>query len=242
MSRKRVCKLKEKIPTLPKHATPTPPPKLNLKDIKPKTTNQERIFQRFAEGQDLVLHGFPGTGKTFLSLYLALQAVSLGNAASVTIIRSTVPVRDIGFLKGTQEEKEAAYELPYIAICHELFGKAAAYQMLKAVGKIKFLSTSFLRGQTLTDTIIVVDEIQNMNWAELSTVITRIDDECRVIFSGDFRQTDFQTKKDKDGLMNFLEVLKNIDSFEMIEMSTEDIVRSGIVKKFIISATELGFL
>jgi predicted ribonuclease YlaK len=171
-------------------------PKLEfeMKKIEPLTENQKLSFENFERGKNLMLHGIAGTGKSFISLYLALREI-MDNKNSqykkIVIVRSVVPTRDMGFLPGSNKEKAKVYEAPYYAICTELFGRGDAYDILKQRNMVDFISTSFIRGITLNNCIIVVDEIANMTLHELDSIITRVGKNCRIIFSGDFRQSDF---------------------------------------------------
>lgn len=224
-----------------------------MKKVVAKTPNQQETIESYNDGFNLLLHGVAGTGKTYLSLYLGLQDVIADKYQKVVIIRSVVPSRDMGFLPGNVKEKSAMYEAPYQAICSELFGRGDAYEILKMKGGIEFLSTSHLRGTTLNNAVIIVDEFQNMNFQELDTVITRIGNNCRVIFSGDIEQTDLRKPHDKSGLPEFVEIISEIWeedetgepipelSFISIEFGQEDIVRSGIVKGYIKAKAVLGY-
>lgn len=213
-----------------------------LKNIRPLTENQTITFDKFYEDYNLLLHGIAGCGKTFLSLYLSLREV-LENADSiykkVVIVRSVVPTRDIGFLPGNQKEKVKVYEAPYYAICTELFGRGDSYEYFKNRNIIEFTTTSFIRGVTLNDSIVIVDECQNLTGHELDTIITRIGDNCRIIFCGDFRQTDFIKESDKSGIHDFMKILHNMKSFYTIEFQAEDIVRSNLVREYIILKDKL---
>jgi predicted ribonuclease YlaK len=191
-----------------------------------------------------MLHGFAGTGKTFCALYLALNEILTGNSIynKIIIVRSVVPSRDMGFLPGNQKEKMKVYEAPYYAICTELFGRGDAYEYLKSKGIVEFISTSFIRGITLNDTIIIVDEMANMTLHELDSVITRVGKNCRIIFCGDFRQSDFIKKQDKDGLMDFMRIIERMKSFVFVDFIEQDIVRSSMVKDYIIMKDRLGIV
>ena len=210
---------------------------LTLKEVQPLTANQRHVFDKFDE-KHLSLSGCAGTGKTFLALYLALRAVLLGDDyRRVVLVRSVVPTRDMGFLPGNAREKSQPYEAPYIEVCSEIFGRGDAYDILKRRGVLEFTTTSFIRGITLRECVVVVDEIQNMDWGELSSIITRIGVNCKIIFSGDYKQSDFRGKEFgvKDDVLKFLRVIQKMqDDFEMIEFKTADIVRSGLVKRFLI--------
>lgn len=209
---------------------------LNLKTVTPKTPNQEIIFKNFINGKNLLIHGLAGTGKSFLSLYLALNEIEeYKDFNSVTIIRSVVPSRDMGFLPGSIKEKSKVYEAPYQAICTELYGRADAYDILKQKNVINFETSSFLRGLTLDNTIIIVDECQNMTYQELNTIITRVGNNTRILFCGDYRQTDLKYNDERSGLFTFMKILNKMPRyFTTIELHENDIVRSGLVKDFII--------
>jgi phosphate starvation-inducible protein PhoH len=208
-----------------------------LSRIEPLTENQRRTFEAFELGKNLMLHGIAGTGKTFLSIYLSLTEIVSGDGQynKIFIVRSAVPTRDMGFMPGNQKEKTKVYEAPYYSICTELFGRGDAYEVLKTKDMIEFITTSFVRGITLNNCIIIVDEVQNMSYHEIDSIITRVGDNCRVIFSGDFRQTDFTREHEKSGLKDFLKIIKSMKAFEFIEFEIEDIVRSKMVKEYIIA-------
>jgi phosphate starvation-inducible protein PhoH len=191
-----------------------------------------------------MLHGIAGTGKSFISLYLALNQVLGDNSQyrKIVIVRSVVPTRDMGFLPGNNKEKAKVYEAPYYAICSELFGRSDAYEYLKNRNIIDFISTSFIRGITLNDSIVIVDEIANLTGHELDSVITRIGKNCKVIFCGDFRQSDFTKDQEKNGLMDFMKIIKRMRSFEFVDFQKEDIVRSSMVKNYIIEKDKLNLI
>lgn len=224
-----------------KEAEKSPTLGLNLARIVPLTDNQRLAFDAYDEGKNLMLHGMAGTGKTFIALYLALRDILSGisNQNKVVIIRSVVEVRKMGFLPGNQKEKAAVYEAPYQAIGTELFGRGDAYDLLTRKEVVEFISTSFIRGVTLNNAIIVVDEMQNCNIHELDSIITRVGKNCRVIFSGDFRQSDFTTEQERNGLKNFMRIINGMKSFEFVDFQKEDIVRSALVKEYIIKKDEL---
>jgi phosphate starvation-inducible protein PhoH len=176
-----------------------------------------------------------------MALYLALRDILSGisNQKKLVIVRSVVEVRKMGFLPGNQKEKAAVYEAPYHAISTELFNRGDAYDTLTRRGIVEFISTSFIRGVTLNDAIIVVDEAQNCNGHELDSVITRVGKNCRIIFSGDFRQSDFTTDQERNGLKDFMKIINAMKSFESIEFDKEDIVRSALVKEYIVQKDNL---
>lgn len=216
---------------------------MDLISIKPRTQNQKRTFEEYAKNKNLLLHGVAGTGKTFISLYLALKELYSPNNTkeNIIIVRSVVPSRDMGFLPGNQKEKAKAYEAPYYSIFTELFNRGDAYEYLKKRESVNFLSTSFIRGTTFTNSIIVVDECQNMNWQELDTVMTRIGSNSKIIFSGDFRQSDLKINE-RDDLKKFINILSNMNDFSHIEFAVDDIVRSDIVKDYIVEKLNNGMV
>ena len=206
---------------------------LVLHDIEPLTRNQVLAFE---SERNLVLHGVAGTGKTFISCYLAFDDMTKGMYKQLIIIRSAVPTRDIGFLPGSEKEKASVYEEPYKDIAVELFQRGDSYEILKTKGLLHFMTTSYLRGITLKDAVIIVDECQNMSFHELDSIVTRVGTNCRVIFCGDFRQADLA----KNGLQDFIRVLKAMDQFDLIDFEIKDIVRSDFVKDYITAKTDLG--
>ena len=220
----------------PKVQKPVIPAIPHLGYIEPKTSNQKRVFDSFKKGKNLLLHGVAGTGKTFIALYLALESVITGDAPKpIVIIRSTVPVREMGHLPGNVEQKSAAYEMPYASIVSELVDKP--YSWMKQNNYIEFHPTSFLRGMTYRDCIIIVDECQNMSDQEINTIMTRVGEGSRIILCGDFRQKDYM--KESSGISILLKTAKHMKSFDIIEFKKEDIVRSGFVKEYLISRLTL---
>jgi predicted ribonuclease YlaK len=214
-----------------------PPLSCQLKFIKPITVNQHKAYKAFHSGYNLVLHGVAGTGKTYISLHMALNAVLSSGSLyeQVLVIRSVVPTREIGYLPGSLKEKISVYEDPYRDICNELMQRPTGYEELKMQKRLSFATTSYLRGLTFKNTIIVVDEMQNLNFEELRTVITRVGENTRLIFSGDYRQSDFERFKDRQGLGNFISILDDMSSFAKVEFDYNDIVRNDLVKEYIIA-------
>ena len=206
---------------------------LTLHEIEPLTRNQVKAFE---SKKNLILHGLAGTGKTFISSYLAYDDMSKGVYDKLVIIRSAVPTRDMGFLPGTEKEKASVYEEPYKDIANELFQRGDAYGIMKQKNLVEFMTTSFIRGITLRDAVIIIDECQNMSFHELDSIITRMGENCRIIFCGDFRQADLK----QNGMKDFMQILKRMELFDFIDFKVEDIVRSDFVKSYIIAKNELG--
>jgi phosphate starvation-inducible protein PhoH len=223
------------------HSNPQPSP-IKINTIVPKTINQSKIFKSYAKDTNLFIHGYPGTGKSFLAIYLALNEILSGNSDKkhIILVRSTVPTRDIGFLPGKAADKIAEYEAPYSAICSELFTMPNSYDTLKSRGILKFVPTSFIRGTTINDAIVIADEVNNFTFHELDSVITRIGNNTKIIFCGDFRQSDFRFKDEKQGLHDFMDIIENMKEFDFFEMCVEDICRSPLVKSYIIEKVKSG--
>lgn len=207
---------------------------LVLKDVSPLTSNQERFFENYKSDKSQLLLGYSGTGKTYVALNRAFEEISRGSEYKrVVVVRSAVPTRDIGFLKGTEAEKGAVYELPYKKVCSELFGRDDAYEVLSKHDVMRFMLTSFIRGLTLDNSIVIVDEFQNMTAHEADSILTRIGRNSKIIFCGDILQRDFTKSSEKD-IEKFLSVVETLDkSFDFNYFTEEDIVRSGLVKDYI---------
>ena len=220
----------------------------SLISIKPITDNQKDVFTTWKSGKNQFLFGAAGTGKTFVSLYLALQDVlDLKKPYDkVILVRSLIPTREIGFLPGDEEDKSALYQVPYQNMVRFMFEMPneqsfnMLYDKLKSHGTLFFLSTSFLRGLTFDNAIILVDECQNLNFHELDTIITRVGQDSKILFCGDFDQTDLQKTNEKNGLHNFLRILQEMEEFNCTEFTIGDIVRSGFVRSYLINKIKLG--
>ena len=219
-----------------------------LVNIEPISENQKRLFNSYKEGKHLVAYVFAGTGKTLITLYNALKDVLDENTPyeKIYIVRSLVATREIGFLPGDYEDKSDIYQVPYKHMVKYMFQMSSdadfemLYGNLKAQDTIKFWSTSFLRGTTLDNAIVIVDEYQNLNFHELDSIITRIGENSKICFCGDARQTDLVKTNDRNGIVDFMNILRKMSSFDIIEFEIEDIVRSGLVKEYIIAKMEAG--
>ena len=211
----------------------------DLKTFEPLTENQKLFFEAYKRQDYFVaLHGVAGTGKTFCALYKALEEVldKSNPFKKIIIVRSAVQSREIGHLPGDVSEKMEIYQQPYRQICETLFDRKDAWDRLEEQGYISFISTSFIRGMSFDDAIIIVDECQNMTWEEINTVMTRVGHRSKIIWCGDYRQTDLNKKKnDISGLSKFLDIGKLMNSHTRIEFTTDDIVRSSLVKDWIMA-------
>ena len=219
-----------------------------LNEIKPVTDSQKVVFDSWKQGLNQFLFGCAGTGKTFVSLYLALSEVLKNETPydKVVMVRSLIPTREIGFLPGDEEDKAALYQVPYSNMMQFMFEQPneqafeSLYNRIKAQGSFYFLSTSFLRGLTFDNTIIIVDECQNLNFHELDTIITRVGQDSKIFFCGDFSQSDLTKMNERNGLMDFLQILQEMEEFNCVEFNIGDIVRSGFVRNYLIQKTKLG--
>ena len=219
-----------------------------LVDIDPLTENQKRLFESYDKGKHLVAYGCAGTGKTFITLYNALADVLDERTPyeKVYVVRSLVATREIGFLPGSYEDKSDIYQIPYKNMVKYMFQMPSdadfemLYGNLKAQETIKFWSTSFLRGTTLDNAIVIVDEFQNANFHELDSIITRVGENTKICFCGDATQSDLQKTGERNGIVDFMSILRKMPSFDIIEFGIEDIVRSGLVKEYIIAKMDAG--
>jgi phosphate starvation-inducible PhoH-like protein len=210
-----------------------------MKTFQPLTENQNRFFQAYKQGDYFIaLHGVAGTGKTFSALYKAIEEVldKSNTFERIIVVRSAVQSREIGHLPGSVDEKMEIYQQPYRQICETLFGRKDAWDRLEEQGHIQFISTSFIRGMSFDDAIIIVDEMQNMTFEEIDTVMTRVGHKSKIIWCGDYRQTDLNKKKnDVSGLLKFFDIAYHMDAFTRIEFTPDDIVRSSLVKDYILA-------
>ena len=220
----------------------------NLVNIKSITENQKVVFDSWKKNKNQFLFGAAGTGKTFISLYLALKDVLdlKSSYDKVVLVRSLIPTREIGFLPGDEEDKGLLYQVPYQNMVQFMFEMPneqqfnTLYDRLKGQGTLFFLSTSFLRGLTFDNTIIIVDECQNLNFHELDTIVTRVGQDSKIVFCGDFDQTDLIKQNERNGLHDFLRILEEMEEFNCTEFTIGDIVRSGFVRSYLINKIKLG--
>jgi len=219
-----------------------------LLDIEPLTDNQRKLFESYDAGKHLVAHGVAGSGKTFLCLFKALQDVLSEHTPyeKIYIVRSLVPTREIGFLPGSHDDKASLYQIPYKNMVKYMFQMPSdadfemLYGNLKAQETISFWSTSFIRGTTLDNCIIIVDELENLNFHELDSIITRVGENTKILFCGDASQSDLIRQNEKNGVVDFIKILRQMPSFDIIEFEVADVIRSGLIKEYIITKMELG--
>ena len=220
----------------------------NMVNITPITENQKLVFSEYKKGQNLFLNGAAGTGKTFCALYLAMKDVLDPSTPTecVYVVRSAVPTREIGFLPGDEEDKTALFQVPYQNMVQFMFEQpnetafSMLYERLKAQGSIMFLTTSFLRGITLDNANIIVDECQNLNFHELDTIMTRVGQDSKIHFCGDFFQTDLQKNNEREVMQRFMNIITSMEEFANIEFTIGDIVRSGLVRSYLINKIKMG--
>ena len=217
-----------------------------MRNVETLTPNQELLFNSYDKGQNLVAYGCAGTGKTFITLYKALVDVLDPKTPyeKIYIVRSLVATREIGFLPGDHEDKSSLYQIPYKNMVKYMFEmpNEADFEMLygnlKTQGTISFWSTSFIRGTTLDKAIVIVDEFQNLNFHELDSIITRVGQDSKIMFCGDATQTDLIKTNERNGVIDFMNILRSMPSVDIIEFTIEDIVRSGFVKEYLIAKLE----
>jgi len=220
-----------------------------LLDIKPLTDNQKLLFDAYSDGKMLFAYGAAGTGKTFITLYNALKEVlnEISLYEKIYIVRSLVATREIGFLPGDHDDKAALYQIPYKNMVKYMFEMPddpsfeMLYANLKSQETISFWSTSFLRGTTFNRSIILVDECQNLNFHELDSIITRVGEDCKIMFCGDITQSDLIKNHEKNGIHDFMKIIQAMPEFESVEFGVNDIVRSGLVKSYLVNKLNLGY-
>jgi len=217
----------------------------HLKTFDPLTDNQSKFFEMYRGGGYFIgLFGSPGVGKTFLAMYRAIEEVLAKDNPfkQLVVVRSLVQLREIGHLPGNLEEKQEIYELPYKEICHTLFGRSDAWDRLKEQGYARFISTTAIRGISIDDSIIIVDECQNMNWSEINTVMSRVGHRSKIIFAGDFKQTDLiKSNRDTSAFHDFRRIATSMSAFQEVYFTPEDIVRSSLVKDWIVACEKNGY-
>ncbi len=219
-----------------------------LRDIEPLTQNQQILFNAYAENKNLVAYGCAGTGKTFITLYNAIKDVLSPTTPyeKIYIVRSLVATREIGFLPGDHDDKSLLYQIPYKHMVKYMFEMSTdadfemLYGNLKTQGTIDFWSTSFIRGTTFDNAIIIVDEFQNLNYHELDSIMTRVGQDSKIMFCGDATQSDLTKTNERNGIMDFMRIIRLMPSLDIIEFGVEDIVRSGLVKEYILAKMEVG--
>jgi len=219
-----------------------------MREIEPLTDNQETLFESYKDNKNVVAYGCAGTGKTFITLYNALRDVLDERTPyeKIYIVRSLVATREIGFLPGDHEDKSSLYQIPYKNMVKYMFEMPddASFEMLygnlKTQGTIGFWSTSFIRGTTLDNAIIIVDEFANLNGHELDSIITRVGENSKIMFCGDATQSDLIKMSERNGIVDFMKIIRNMPSFEIIEFGIDDVVRSGLVREYLTAKYELG--
>ena len=219
-----------------------------LVEMKGVTKNQLEVFKQYAEGKNLFLYGPAGTGKTFVILYNAIKQVldPSTDFNCIYIVRSLMPTRSLAFMPGDEQDKSSLYQVPYDNMLRLMFKLSSEeqfemmYEELKKQGNVAFLSTSFLRGITLDNAIVLVDECQNLNFHELDTIMTRVGQGSKIMFSGDFDQTDLREDEEKAGLGQFIKIINEMKEFYSCEFDIGDIVRSGLVRSYIIQKYNTG--
>ena len=220
----------------------------SMVDVKGITKNQTEVIKEYKKGKCLFLYGSAGTGKTFITLYHALKEVldPKTQYQRVYVVRSLMPTREIGFLPGDEEDKSALYQVPYDNMVRFMFKMPTEdqfdflYDRLRQQGSLMFLSTSFLRGITLDNAIIIVDECQNLNFHELDTIMTRVGQDSKIMFCGDFDQSDLSKEREREGLGNFMKIINEMKELHLCEFDIGDIVRSGLVRSYIVQKYNTG--
>ena len=248
MSRKNLALVHDTVKHKQRRSTPLKISAQDLTRVEPITDAQVQFFKQYKRQQALILHGAAGTGKTFIALYNALKDVldPKSPRERVYIVRSLLPTRDIGFLPGDEEDKSYLYQVPYQNMVRFMFKRGSdaefdrLYNDLRNQGTIDFLTTSFLRGVTIDNGVVIVDECQNLNFHELDTIMTRVGQDTKIVFAGDIQQTDLTKTNDRNGILDFVNIMQQMKEMDCIEFDIGDIVRSGLLKSYLINKIKLG--
>lgn len=215
----------------------------DLKSIRPINAPQQTMFESYFAGNFIIANGSAGTGKTLAAIYLALCDVlsKESRQEKLIIVRNTVATRDIGYLPGTINDKLEPYEVPYMDIVSFLTGYPFSYNSMKHSGIIQFMPTSFIRGLNWDNAVVVVDEVQNLNFHEVNSVVTRLGEDSKLIIVGDQIQTDlYKSHHDKCGMARFLDIARTVKEFDEVLFTKHDIIRSQFVKSWICALEEAG--
>lgn len=201
-------------------------------NIKCKTENQKKLINSIKQNEITICSGLPGTGKTFLSCAQALKLIKgFAKFKRIVLIKSVTTLKneEIGFLKGTLEEKMEPYVDSFMDNFRKLIGKTRTLK-LRSLGIIEVLPIAFARGRSIDNSIIIIDEAQNISLDNIRTLMTRIGDNSKMVILGDVKQKDIRNKKDSS-LEVVLEKFKDVEGFGCVELrNTEDVVRNPIIK------------
>ena len=213
---------------------------LQVRHITAMTWAQTDMIEGYARGANLIAEGSAGTGKSFIASYLALNSLFTDKTIDkVVVVRSAVATRDMGFLPGTLQEKSEVFSIPYKQIFNDLCENGTAWDILTKKSMVEFITTSYVRGITLDNAVVIIDEFQSMTAHELYSVLTRMGKNTRIIVCGDTKQTDLDGRKEKSCYDWFMGVAnKMTDWFHITKFVQQDIVRSPFVKALIMATEE----
>ena len=200
--------------------------------IKPKTTNQKKMVFAAMNNDMLFVTGPAGTGKTYISVALAVRALKNKEVKKIIITKPAVEAGEsLGFLPGDMQEKIDPYLRPiYDALDDMLPPEKLRYYQENRI--IEIAPLAYMRGRTLHNAFILLDEAQNTTAMQIKMFLTRMGPNSKMIVTGDISQVDLPDHQ-QSGLMHSLEILKNIKEIGSIELGPQDVVRHKIVKKII---------
>ena len=227
-------KYKSQIGTIPKI----------VNNFEPKTDNQKLFYNKISDfnNQLILCHGIAGTGKTYVSIYKALQDVLRRGLPynKLIIINPTVDVGNedkLGYLPGELQQKIQQYNESTFTILNKIIGKARANKMIQD-GKVEIGVLNFLRGTNLEDCYVILDEAQNVSPMQIKTLMTRISENCKMIIQGDMSQCDKYkangiTAYEKSGFYDVWFRLKGVEGVEHHAFTREDCIRHPLVKRIL---------
>jgi phosphate starvation-inducible protein PhoH and related proteins len=205
------------------------PLQINI-DVKCKTDNQKKFTKLIKEKEIVIAAGFAGTGKTFLSCVESLKLLkSDPKFRKIMLVKSVTGLQgeDIGFLKGELKDKMAPYMDSFKDNFRKIIGKAAT-DKLQEMGLIEIQPLSFVRGRTIDNTIMIIDEAQNISLDNMKTMLTRIGENSKIIVIGDTKQIDLKNKK-ISSLLSIMEKFKDKAQFGVMQFEKSDQVRNPII-------------
>lgn len=205
-----------------------------VEKVVPMNETQRQMIFAFSQGLNIVAYGSAGTGKSYVGCALALEKLFKRQSEKIVIVRSAVSSRSLGFLPGNLDEKADPYKAPYKQIINRLCGNGTAWDILIKKEMIEFITSSYVRGITIDNATVIVDEFQNCNQNEAMSILTRVGENCQVILLGDTKQTDL--KKDESCFDWVMSVAQRMPRwFDLVHFYPKDIVRSGFCKDLIIA-------
>lgn len=200
--------------------------------IKPRTENQKKLVGAFDNNDMIFAVGPAGTGKTYLSIALAVKALKEKTIKKIVLSRPAVEAGEkLGFLPGDMKDKIDPYLQPLYNALEDMLPQAKLQEMMEK-HVIQIAPLAFMRGRTLSDAIVILDEAQNTTCAQIRMFLTRMGWNTKMIITGDMTQIDLP-REQKSGLKEALNILSRIEGIEIVELNRKDIVRHKLVTRIV---------